>query len=157
MSGLDQERRAQVAYTVKHDGPFKDERGRSRAILASALAMRGVQIPDAALTRVLRELADEGAILRDLVDKQTFTIEAGDVSAYDDPFEGAPAPLPGDVPVVVAPTRGRRGGRSLDTALNAIEKLTLPEKLMLVGQLADDCAGEVDDVYGRLRAVLGNI
>ncbi len=87
----------------------------------------------------------------------TMLIRLVNVGEYEDPFGDATEGdvSPAQTALVRPPTR--KSTKSLDRIISEIEKLPLPEKLMLAGMIVDGCAGEVDETYTRLRSILGNI
>ena len=145
--------KAQVVWALKERGDIESFDGRSHSILHERLLEMGVNVTQPYVAGAARVLEEEGRITRQVDSgKRVRSLRFVDVGEYEDPIDPETMALNASKPRIK-----QRGNKGLDAALAAIDKLTLPEKLMIAGQIVDDCAGEVDDTYTKLRTVLGGI
>lgn len=107
----------------------------------------------------IRALLDSGSLVREKVGRHVFSVAL--TAKGKERAESLPSAHSNDSSPAPSERRGiplhRRSGKSLDRVLSEIQKLPLPEKLMIAGMIVDGCAGEVDETYSRLRSVLGKI
>lgn len=119
------------------------------------------------INAAIRALLDNGLLVREKAGRQIYSVvlTAKGKERAEGLAEGPAKSLPNahsnDSSPAPSERRGiplhRRSGKSLDRVLSEIQKLPLPEKLMIAGMIVDGCAGEVDETYSRLRSVLGKI
>lgn len=145
--------KGQVVWILKEHGDITSDDTPATAQLGELLAAKGVNVGASYVTTSLAQLEEDGCVERIKQGTRIQTIRLIDVGKYTDPFDPDAEP----VPVEPKPQRKARGTKGLDAALAAIDKLTTPEKLMIVGQIVDDCAGEVDTIFATLRQLTGGL
>jgi hypothetical protein len=142
--------RAAIVWFLKTHGDIEETTGRAQTPLRNGVAEQyGFTPSNGMFGLAVRNLEAEGRIAREMQSTRVFAIRLVDgVGEYEEPAvteETSGAPLSPGV------------AKKVEKIILEIDKLPLPEKLMLVGQIADSCAGEVDETYAKLRSVLGNI
>jgi hypothetical protein len=148
--------KARVLYNLKHHGDVEDVGGGCMRLLAERMG-----VSSSATSTAVRVLEEERLVEIERAapgaKAGTMLIRLVNVGEYEDPFGDATEGdvSPAQTALVRPPTR--KSTKSLDRIISEIEKLPLPEKLMLAGMIVDGCAGEVDETYTRLRSILGNI
>lgn len=146
--------RAQVVWVLKHDGDVSES---VILTLRDRLERRGVVYSDAHVRNVLKTLQAQGLVDVARNGSGLLTgVVLVETGSYDDPFDVPVEQQQFAVEQRPAKPDAKRPPK-IDRLLSEIARLPLAEKLMLVGLIADGCAGEVDETMTKLRSVLQGI